>query len=307
VIGAVPHRRLRATVLRATVLCVAVLWTIACGESRADSRRDTAPGMRPPRGGMERLRGQADDSTADIPTITVRNAVQSLGFAVGRDLGAYRIVSDTATLASGAVVGSIVTTSAAPKTAVIEPTHDRGVCSPYTETLVPSVDGGVGNAVVWLVGVTHGPPPRGPRRVALSLDHCRLEPRVQRAAVGGTLQLTSRDAMSSRLRFVDVGAASRVRAMVSFTDEGQVVPTSSASQTPGLIEVRDDLHPWVRAYVAIAPHPFVMVTSPTGTFAFGGVPEGTYTLVVWQEQLGTRFQTVRVTQGVETRVRMEYD
>jgi hypothetical protein len=241
-----------------------------------------------------------------VSPISERNAIQSLALAVAQDSRAYRVVNDSTALPRGAVIGSVKTASPVRSASAVEPAHDRGVCSAFTETLVPSVDGGVGNAVVWLVGVTHGPPQRGPRRASLSLERCRFEPRVQKAVAGGTLQLTSRDAMSSRWRFLDLGRDAHLRTLVSFTDAGQVVPTSAASQEPGLIEVRDDLHPWARAYVAIAPHPFVSVTPPTGEFRFEGVPEGTYTLVVWQEQLGVRFQTVRVTAGVESRMRIAY-
>ncbi len=287
-------------------VCVVVLSAIAtaCGESGAVARnaRDEAGAH----GGATASTARAEGSASGISPVTEGNAVQSLALAAGRDPRAYRVVNDTTALTSGAVIGSVMTTSPVPSAAVVEPAHDRGVCSAFTETLVPSVDGGVGNAVVWLVGVTHGPPQQGPRRAALSLERCRFEPRVQRAVVGGTLQLTSRDAMSSRWRFLDLGRDAHLRTLVSFTDAGQVVPTSGASQTPGLVEVRDDLHPWARAYVAIAPHPFVAVTPPTGEFRFEGVPEGTYTIVVWQEQLGVRFQTVRVTAGVESRMRIAF-
>ena len=287
-------------------VCVAALWAIAiaCGESRGQS--DVARSGGRVKGNVSTRVTRAGKTAPDIPAITTGNAVQSLALAAGRDPRAYREVSDTAALAAGTVIGTVVITSRVPTETAIEPTHDRGVCAAFTQAQVPSVDGGVGNAIVWLVGVTHGPPQRAPLRAALTLERCRLEPRVQRAAVGGTLQLTSRDAMTSRLRFHDVGDDAAVRVIVPFTDAGQVVPTSAASQTPGLIEVRDDLHPWVRAYVAIAPHPFVAVTLPTGSFAFEGVPAGTYTLVVWQERLGIRFEPVRVTRGVETRVRIGF-
>ena len=117
--------------------------------------------------------------------------------------------------------------------------------------------------------------------------------------------ITSRDAMMSSLRFIGVTDAA-VRATVALNDAGQVVPNSVVANTPGLVEVRDDRHPWVRAFIAVTSHPFVAVTAPDGAFRFGTVPPGAYTLVVWQEQLGVRTRAVRVTTGVETRVSIEY-
>jgi hypothetical protein len=116
----------------------------------------------------------------------------------------------------------------------------------------------------------------------------------------------SRDAMMSRLTFTDLSRVGKELANVTLNDAGQVVPIATAAAQAGLVEVRDALHPWVRAYLAIAPHPFVLVTDADGEFRFDGVPEGTYTLVVWQEQVGVRTRTVRVTTGVSTRLAIEY-
>jgi hypothetical protein len=60
------------------------------------------------------------------------------------------------------------------------------------------------------------------------------------------------------------------------------------------------------AGVHAVSHPFVAVTTANGEFRFDAVPPGTYTLVVWQEKLGVRTHTVRITSGVQTRVRVEY-
>jgi hypothetical protein len=203
----------------------------------------------------------------------------------------------------GVIIGKIG--GGAPVDTSITPTHDLTVCRPFSESLVPSREGGVGNAVVWLSGVTTGPRDDAPRRVRLLLDGCRLEPRVQRIAVGSTVLLNGRDAMMSRLHFIADGETTP-RATALLTDAGQVVPTDEASRTPGLIRVSDDLHPWVRAWLVVAAHPFVAVTGADGEFRFDGLPPGRYTLHVWHERLGTREQQVRVESGIQTRIAVEY-
>lgn len=186
----------------------------------------------------------------------------------------------------------------------VAPNRDSTVCRPYTETLVPSRDGGVGQAIAWLVGVPAGPRDNTARRVHLTLDGCRLSPRVQRVAVGATVLIHGNDAMMSRLQLVPLGERSS-RSTILLTDAGQVVPSDEATREPALLEVRDDLHPWVRAFIAVAPHPFVAVTDADGDFRFDGVPPGRYTLVVWHERLGTQRKTVKVEGGVQVRVRVE--
>lgn len=209
-------------------------------------------------------------------------------------------------IGDGTIVGRIGGGERASRDSIIVPTHDHAACEPFTQRALPSASDGVGNAVVWLVGVATGPADAASRRASLRLAGCRLEPRVQRVPVGGTIMVSSKDAMMTRLRFVDVGGDGVPRATVLFNDAGQVVPTSEATARGGLIEVRDDLHPWVRAYIAVAPHPFVSVTEADGQFRFDGVPSGRYTLVVWSEVLGTRTRELTVTGGVETRIDVKY-
>ncbi len=188
----------------------------------------------------------------------------------------------------------------------VVPTHDLAACRPFTETRVPSREGGVGDAVVWLAGVRTGPADTSTWRPRLELDGCRLQPRVQRVRVGSTVQVASYDAMSSRLRFTADADPAQPLALVSFTDAGQVVPVEGVARTPGIVRVRDDRHPWVLGVLAVAPHPWVAVTEPDGRFRFDAVPPGRYTLVVWQEALGTRTQPLRVEPGVTVRLTVDY-
>lgn len=281
---------------RRSLVLVAAL--VACGESRATNEANgrvadvpTTPGAGSDRAGSDHASAVPRDS-----------AVLSLARAAGGADGLHYTVSAQAS--SGFIVGKIG--GGEPRDTSIAPTHDLSVCRPFTQSLVPSRDGGVGNSVVWLVGVATGPRDDAPRRVRVMLDGCRLDPRVQRVAAGGTVMITSRDAMMTRLQFIDVGGVSASRGTVLFNDAGQVVPTSDAAKSPGLVQIRDDLHPWVRAYLAVTPHPFVAITAADGQFRFDNVPPGSYTLVVWHERFGVKQQRVRVDAHVETRVELAY-
>lgn len=250
-----------------------------------------------------------DTSKHATPVLGVQSAaalVRSLARAAGgADGTTYTVHRNSDVSTSGTISGRIGGGEHASRDSVVTPANDLTVCAPFTQRTVPSVADGVGNAVVWLVGVAPGPADTASRRTSMTLAGCRLEPRVLRVPVGATLMVTSRDAMTSRLRFTDVAGES-LRATVMFNDAGQVVPTSDVGARAGLIEVRDELHPWVRGYVVVAPHRFVALTGADGAFHFDGVPAGRYTLVVWSETLGTRTTDLRVTSGGETKVNLKY-
>lgn len=282
---------------RVTRGVVLVLTIVACADrtdKAAAGRIADVPGS---------VNGAVSAPGAELPS---DSAILSLTRAGGGDGSVYRPTRDTTMLHAGVISGRVESDPVAHADSAIIPTHDLTVCKPFTESPLPAAKGGVGNAVVWLVGVESGPVQSASRRAALTLDRCRLEPRVQQMATGGTVMVTSRDAMMSRLRFIDVATPSTVRAQVTLNDAGQVVPTSEIATTPGLVEVRDDLHPWVHAYIAVSTHPFVAITEPDGVFRFDLVPPGSYTLVVWQEKLGVKTRAVRVVSAVETKVVVKY-
>lgn len=297
---------------RFTLLGVA--WLAACGErapSGAPASGRIAEAVVPANGGesagtlaetltnalTERRTVTAGQPLKPYGNVDARGLARAAGGADGR-----RYVERPAAV-PGVIVGLVK--GGSPRDTSIAPTHDLSVCKPFTEAQVPSKQGGVGNAVVWLEGIAEGPKDDAPRRVKLTLDGCHLEPRVQRVAAGGTVLVNSRDAMMSRLQFVAAGETVS-RATILLTDAGQIVPTSDVTMPPALVEVRDDRHPWVRGWLAVAPHPFVAITQADGQFRFDNVPPGKYTLVVWQEKLGARKTTVRVEAGVQARVEVTY-
>jgi len=294
-------------------LCVSVVLLLGCGD------RKTGPLVGS--GRIADVQGRIGETSAGTlatgaPTNSGPSSGASAGSANGRIIatlahaadgpgGAPYVVTATASSSPGVVVGRIAGGERVSRDTIITPTHDYKACDPFTQKAMPSTADGVGNAVVWLTGVTTGPADVAPKRVELQLDGCRLEPRVQRVRLGGTLMVASHDRMMSRLRFTSMGDGA-LRTTVLLNDAGQVVPTSEAIARAGLVEVTDDLHPWVHAWIAVAPHPFVTVTSADGQFHFDGVPPGRYTLSVWSEPLGARSKELRVTSGVETRIDVKY-
>ncbi len=58
--------------------------------------------------------------------------------------------------------------------------------------------------------------------------------------------------------------------------------------------VKCNVHPWMKAYIAVVATPYFQVTGQDGSFELKNVPPGTYTVVAWQETYGTEEQTVTI-------------
>lgn len=73
-----------------------------------------------------------------------------------------------------------------------------------------------------------------------------------------------------------------------------------------MIPVACDVHPWMRAYVGVLPHPYFAVTGADGRFTLKGVPAGDYVVASWHERFGTREARVTLGAGETKDVTLAY-
>ncbi len=71
--------------------------------------------------------------------------------------------------------------------------------------------------------------------------------------------------------------------------------TKTFDKVEDLFEIKCDVHPWMKSYVAVYDHPYFSVTQEDGQFNITGLPAGTYEIEAWHERLG--IQTASVTVG----------
>ena len=211
---------------------------------------------------------------------------------------------------AGRITGTVQIEEPPPPDTTVTPSADdvhtcgRSLTLPTVETK----GGAVVGAVVWLIGVGAGKALPDVRRTELALDDCRLRPHLIAAVAGGALNVHGIDELDARLRFTRVEGGSTTNGAsddgpgaivlrVTTTDAGQVVPSERVVATPGTVEVRGELQPWLRAWVLAFDHPYFVTTDANGTFTLDGVPPGTYRLVAWHDRLGRTEQQVTVGAG----------
>jgi plastocyanin len=169
-------------------------------------------------------------------------------------------------------------------------------------SLVVGPEGALGYVVVALADGTEAPAPADPEVPSASLDQtrCSFEPPVSAARAGTALEVRNSDAL---LHNVDALAGSQRSILnVALPIQGSRVrrPLPGA---PGVLQVRCDLHPWMKAAVRTFEHPWFTTTDASGHFRLE-VPPGTHSVILWHPRLPGITRTLSVRAG-ET-VRFDY-
>jgi plastocyanin len=202
----------------------------------------------------------------------------------------------------GTLQGTVRFTGAAVEQKKLPVTVDQSVCGKEkdAEDVVLSPQKGIRNVVVSL----QSPPPGAKWPVSLPMvqmdqQQCMFAPRVVVVPVGGTVEFLNTDRLLHNLHSDSTGNPTFNRTQ----PRGRTIPIVFTK--PEIIRLACDLHPWMRAWVVVAEHPFYAVTNDQGEFRLDNVPLGQYTLQLWQESLGTVTKDVTVRDEASTTVTVE--
>lgn len=69
-----------------------------------------------------------------------------------------------------------------------------------------------------------------------------------------------------------------------------------------MFPIRCDVHPWMKAWMAVMAHPFFSVTGLDGQFEIKNLPAGTYEIEAWHEKLESQTATVTVTDNTAQKI-----
>ena len=181
-------------------------------------------------------------------------------------------------------------------------TVDHSVCGKEkdAEDIVLSPEKGMRNVVVSLQAPPLGATwPVSMPVVQMDQQQCVYVPRVVVVPVGDTVEFLNTDRLLHNLHSNSTGNPTFNRTQ----PRGRTIPI--VFKKAEIIRVDCDLHPWMRAWVVVAEHPFYAVTNNQGEFILDNVPPGEYPLQLWHESLGAVTQHVTVRDEAIATVRVE--
>lgn len=113
---------------------------------------------------------------------------------------------------------------------------------------------------------------------------CRYEPHVLGMQIQQTLRVLNNDPTQHNTH----PAPKHNREWNQSQPAGAAAIEHRFSVPEHFIPIKDNQHPWEKAYVGVFSHPFFSVSSTAGTYKISGVPPGQYTVKAWHESLGTQ-------------------
>jgi len=128
---------------------------------------------------------------------------------------------------------------------------------------------------------------------------CRYVPHVIAVQQGGLVQFRNGDPTMHNIHTLPTQAGNSA---VDVSETPMGPPDSERySAVETMIPVRCNNHPWMQAYINVAPNPFFDVSDKDGTFSIPNLPPGTYTLAAVHEKYGEKDIQITVSTKATTK------
>lgn len=201
---------------------------------------------------------------------------------------------------TGSISGRVVLVGDVPSPKKIKVTKDNEKCGSeiLAEDLVVSLDRGIKNSVVSLLGVRGTG--KAEKNATLDQKGCVFSPHVLVVPTGTPVDLLNNDGVLHNFHTYSTKNPAVNKAQPGF--KKKMTETFSHPET---IKVTCDAHPWMVGWVVVTDDSYFVTTDGGGAFKLVDVPPGTHTVEVWHETLGKVTKQVSVKAGEEAKVTIE--
>jgi plastocyanin len=203
---------------------------------------------------------------------------------------------------AGSVSGVIQYGGSAAKPKEFSVNKDKKVCGkkPIFDNSLLVKGGGVVNVVVSIKGAKGGKWPKAMKKAVIDQNGCIYNPRIAIMKAGTKLIVKNSDKILHNVHSHPGKTGNSIANIAQPKFKKKLKMSKRYFKKPGIVKITCDVHNWMTGYVVSAKHPFYAVSGDGGKFKIEGVPDGSYTLEIWHEKLGTK--TMKVTVKGDTKV-----
>jgi plastocyanin len=188
-----------------------------------------------------------------------------------------------------------IKTSADPKCQALHPTG-------LERQTIDTSGGGLKDVFVYVKSGLPGSYPAPSEPVLLDQHGCMYSPHIVTVQAGQPLKIRNSD---DTLHNIHPRPAVNQEFNIGQPRQG-MESTKTFDKPEVMIPVGCDVHPWMRAYIAVLNHPFFAVTKEDGTYEIKGLPPGEYEIEAWHEKLKNQTQKITVKDGEKAKADFAY-
>jgi plastocyanin len=207
---------------------------------------------------------------------------------------------------AGSISGVVSFTGKAPARIPIDMSADPACAMAAEPNLTEQymVDHGkLANVYVYVkAGAPDSTAPAAAAPVVMDQKGCRYVPHVVALQQGGAVEFRNSDPTMHNIHTLPTQVGNE-SVDLSQTPMGQP-QTERFKAAETMLPVRCNNHPWMQAFLNIAPNPYFAVTGADGSFRVSGLPPGVYTLAAVQEKLGE--QDIQVTVPIKSVAKVSF-
>lgn len=165
--------------------------------------------------------------------------------------------------------------------------------------------GHLANVFVYIKsGLPASSAPAGTAPVRIDQKGCRFIPHVAGVQQGGPVEFTNSDPTMHNVHTMAT-VVGNTNVDVSQGPNGE--PQTRRFNAPEtMLPIRCNNHPWMQAFLNVAPNPYFAVTGPDGSFTIPNLPPGTYTLAAVHEKLGEQDTQITIAPHATVRTSLTF-
>ncbi len=154
------------------------------------------------------------------------------------------------------------------------------------------VSGGKGLSVVYLEAIPGKTFPAPAKTFIMDQKSRTFQPHVLAVPVGTTVEFLNSDNLPHNIYWPSINGNKKMGHNMGTWPVGQ--KRAFRFDAPGIVPLLCNVHAEMSGYIVVTPTPFFAETDASGAYRIAGVPNGSYTVTAWHEELKTASTRITV-------------